>query len=103
TMDPDNGPRTRLPLGKMTGPDFVTDTGNDTPSRTMRDIVVVVSEAGGAFGDEFRQLTFMVDVTNEGRPQSISTFEVLSSAGGKDRNNFIDRGGRFGPHARNEE
>ena len=102
-MNPDNGAHTSWPLGKMTVPDFVTDTGNDTPSRTMRDIVVVVSEAGGAFGDEFRHLTFMVDVTNEGRPQSISTFEVLSSAGGKDGNNFIDRGGRFGPHATNEE
>ena len=102
-MNPDNGAHTSWPLGKMTVPDFVTDTGNDTPNRTMRDIVVVVSEAGGAFANQFRHLTFMVDVSDEGRPQSISTFEVLSSDGGKGDLNFNDRGGRFGPHATNEE
>ncbi|TMA27576.1 MAG: hypothetical protein E6J78_09605 [Deltaproteobacteria bacterium] len=95
-MNPDNGGHTSWPLGKMTVADLTVDTGNTTGN--VRDIVVVVSEAGGAFCDEPRHLTFMVDVTAEGRPQSISTFQVPASSG-----RFCDRGGRFGPHATNEE
>src|SRR5438034_792212 len=81
----------------FTAPDFVTDTGNDD-GNTMGDFVVVTSEAGGAFCNEFRHLTFMTDVTNEGRPQSVATAQVPASEGG-----FCDKGGRFGPHATNEE
>jgi len=95
-MNPDNGGHTSWPLGKMTIADFTVDTGNTRGN--VRDIVVVVSEAGGAFCSEVRHLTFMVDVTDEGRPQSIATFQVPNSSG-----NFCDRGGRFGPHASNEE
>ena len=102
-MNPDQGAHTSFPLGKITVPDFVTDTGNDTPSRTMRDIVVVVSEATANFSNEFRHLTFLVDVTDEGKPQAISTFQVPSSEGGKGEKNFVDRGGRFGPHSSQEE
>jgi len=40
----------------------------------------------------------MTDVTTEGRPQSVSTFQVPASSDG-----FCNRGGRFGPHATNEE
>jgi len=96
-MNPDNGAHTSWPLGTMTVPDFVTGTGNDA-GRTTRDIVVVTSEAGGAFCSEFRHLTFMTDVTTEGRPQSVSTFQVPAASDG-----FCFRGGRFGPHATNEE
>jgi hypothetical protein len=96
-MNPDNGAHTSWPIGKITVPDFVTDTGNDT-GFTQRDVVVVTSEAGGAFCNEFRHLTFMTDVTNEGTPQSIATAQVPASEG-----DFCDRGGRFGPHATNEE
>src|SRR2546425_1012945 len=96
-MNPDNGAHTSFPIGKITVPDFVTDTGNDD-GFTTRDIVVVVSEAGGAFCSQFRHLTFMTDVTNEGRPQSVATAQVPASEG-----DFCDRGGRFGPHATNEE
>src|SRR2546425_9418938 len=96
-MNPDNGAHTTFPIGKITVPDFVTDTGNDD-GFTTRDIVVGVSEAGGAFCSQFRHLTFMTDVTNEGRPQSIATAQVPASEG-----DFCDRGGRFGPHATNEE
>jgi len=86
-----------MPIGKITVPDFVTDTGNDD-GNTTRDIVVVVSEATAHFCSEFRHLTFMTDVTDEGRPQSIATAQVPASEGA-----FCDRGGRFGPHATNEE
>jgi hypothetical protein len=96
-MNPDNGAHTSWPLGKIIVPDFVTDTGNDN-NNTTRDIVVVTSEAGGAFCNQFRHLTFMTDVTTEGRPQSIATAQVPASEG-----RFCDRGGRFGPHATNEE
>jgi hypothetical protein len=96
-MNPDNGAHTSWPLGKIIVPDFVTDTGNDN-SNTTRDIVVVTSEATAQFCSEFRHLTFMTDVSTEGRPQSIATAEVPASEG-----RFCDRGGRFGPHATNEE
>jgi len=64
----------------------------------VRDIVVVTSEATGNFCNEVRHLTFFVDVTDEGRPQGISTFQVPAESG-----TFCDVGGRFGPHATNEE
>jgi hypothetical protein len=100
-MNPDNGAHTSWPLGKLIVPDFVTDTGNDEINNldnTTRDIVVVTSEATAHFCSEFRHLTFMTDVTNEGRPQSIATAQVPAAEG-----RFCDRGGRFGPHATNEE
>ena len=100
-MNPDNGGHTSFPLGKMTVPDRVIDTGNQKAAE--RDIVVVVSEATQHFGDEPRHVVTFVDVTTEGRPQSIATFQVLASSGGAGEANFIDRGGRFGPHATNEE
>jgi hypothetical protein len=96
-MNPDNGAHTSWPIGSITIPDFVTDTGNDG-GFTTRDIVVVASEAGGAFCNQFRHVTFMADVTDEGRPQSVATAQVPASEG-----HFCDKGGRFGPHATNEE
>ncbi len=95
-MNPDNGGHTSWPLGKMTVQDFATGNGNDRG--TVRDIVVVTSEATANFCSEVRHLTFFVDVTNEGRPQGISTFQVPAEPNG-----FCDIGGRFGPHATNEE
>jgi hypothetical protein len=96
-MNPDNGAHTSFPLGRVTVPDFVTDTGNDDDN-TTRDIVVVTSEATANFCTNFRHLTFMTDVSEEGRPQSIATAQVPAADG-----RFCDRGGRFGPHATNEE
>src|SRR5215469_10925788 len=100
-MNPDNGAHTSFPLGKLVVPDFVTDTGNDeinNVDNTVRDIVVITSEATAHFCSEFRHLTFLADVTTEGRPQSIATAQVPASEG-----RFCDIGGRFGPHATNEE
>jgi hypothetical protein len=100
-MNPDNGAHTSWPLGTLIVRDFVTDTGNDEINKmdnTTRDIVVITSEATAQFCSEFRHLTFMTDVTDEGRPQSIATAQVPASEG-----RFCDRGGRFGPHATNEE
>ena len=100
-MNRDNGAHTSWPLGRLVVPDFVTDTGNDEINNVdnpTRDIVLITSEATAHFCSEFHHLTFMTDVTNEGRPQSIATAQVPASEG-----RFCDIGGRFGPHATNEE
>src|SRR5207247_10947484 len=84
-MNPDNGAHTSFPIGKITVPDFVTDTGNDD-GNTTRDIVVVASEATANFcANQFRHLTFMTDVTNEGKPQSIA-----KAQGGASERDFSD-------------
>lgn len=96
-MNPDNGGHTSFPLGVMTVKDFVTDTGHDLGTR--RELLLVVSEATANYcADQVRHLTFLVDITDPGRPQSVSTFQVPAASG-----RFCDRGGRFGPHASNEE
>jgi hypothetical protein len=96
-MNPDNGAHTSMPIGQLTVKDFVTDTGHDLG--TLREFVVVVSEATANFcADQVRHLTFLVDITDPGRPQAVSTFQVPAAPG-----RFCDRGGRFGPHASNEE
>jgi len=96
-MNPDNGAHTSFPLGTYTVPDFVSDTGNDD-GNTTRDIVFVTSEATAHFCSEFRHLSWTVDTSTEGRPQSIATAQVPAAEGA-----FCDKGGRFGPHATNEE
>src|SRR5713101_2318396 len=100
-QNPDDGVHTSFPLGKYTVPDRAIDTGN--AKAQTRDIVALTSEATAHFGDEPRHIVRFVDVTNEGRPEVISTFQVLASSGGAGDQNFVDRGGRFGPHATNEE
>jgi hypothetical protein len=74
----------------------VAGWGAATPGAT-RDFVVLVSESLRNECLEVRQLTFMVDVTNEATPFSVSTFEVPEQPG-----DFCARGGRFGPHSSNE-
>jgi len=97
-MNPDNGAHTNFPLGKIPIKDFITDTGN-TDLGTPRDIVFVTSEATANYcAGQVRHLSFTVDATDEGRPQSIATYQVSAARG-----RFCDRGGRFGPHATNEE
>jgi hypothetical protein len=58
----------------------------------------MMSEETAHFCSDFRHLSFLTDVTNEGRPQSIATAQVPAA---EDR--FCDKSGRFGPHASNEE
>jgi len=97
-MNPDNGAHTSFPLGKIPIQDFITDTGN-TDLGTPRDIVFVTSEATANYcAGQVRHLSFTVDATDEGRPQSLATYQVPAASG-----RFCDRGGRFGPHATNEE
>jgi hypothetical protein len=63
----------------------------------VRDIVVLVSESLRNECQEFRQLTFLVDITTPSKPFPISTFQVPESPG-----DFCRRGGRFGPHSSHE-
>jgi len=100
-MNPVNGAHTSFPIGKILVPDFfVNDQGQ------VRDFVVVTSEETSNQCTGPRNLTYMVEVT-EGvsgeaagttRPQSQANFQVLEESG-----EFCDVGGRFGPHATNEE
>lgn len=63
----------------------------------VRDVVVLVSESLRNECQEFRQLTFLVDITTPSKPFTVSTFEVPENPG-----NFCRRGGRFGPHSSHE-
>jgi hypothetical protein len=92
-MNPVNGAHTSFPLGKIAIPDWEFSEDN------VRDFVAVVSESTSNECTEPRHLTYFVDVTDEGRPQSQSNHQVLASSSPF---NFCDRGGRFGPHSTNE-
>src|SRR5207253_2521030 len=61
--------------------------------------LVVTSEATQNECNEFRHLTFMVDIdiTTEARSFSVAMFEAPERSC-----NFCSRGGRFGPHATSE-
>ncbi len=99
-MQPVWGAHTSFPVLGLTIEDWAP---NAPAGGNVRDFVVVTSEAGGAFCQQaIRHLTFVVDVTsvapnNEHRPQGVATFQVPASSG-----DFCERGGRFGPHATNE-
>ena len=91
-MPPDWGGHTSFPvLGLPIGDHILNLNGR------VRDIVVLVSESLRNECQEFRQLTFLVDITTPAKPFTVSTFEVPESPG-----DFCRRGGRFGPHSSNE-
>jgi hypothetical protein len=91
-MSPSWGGHTAFPLLGLPIADWASNTKGQT-----RDFVLLVSEAGQNECQEFRHLTFLVDVTTESKPFSVATFEVPAASG-----DFCRRGGRFGPHASNE-
>jgi len=96
-LQPENGGHTSMPMGQITVQDFVTDTGFDVG--TLREFVVLVSEATANWcASQGRHLTYLVDITDPGKMQVVSTFQAPAAPG-----RFCDRGGRFGPHASNEE
>jgi hypothetical protein len=106
-MNPINGAHTSFPIGNIAVPDFAPNAQG-----TVRDFVVVVSEETNNQCTGPRNLTYMTDVTEftittgttpppgsiVSHPQSMANFQVPESDG-----EFCDRGGRFGPHATNEE
>jgi hypothetical protein len=91
-LSPAWGAHTTFPVLGQNIADWNTNTRGQT-----RDFLVVTSEATQNECQEFRHLTFMVDITTESRPFSVATFEVPERSG-----NFCSRGGRFGPHATSE-
>ncbi len=86
------GGHTTFPVLGVAVQEFAKDLKEKT-----RDFLIVVSEATQNECQENRHLGFLVDITEESKPFSVSNFQVPESSG-----NFCDRGGRFGPHATNE-
>ena len=91
-MSPNWGGHTAFPVLGMTIGDWAPNTKGN-----VRDFVVLVSEAIANECREFRQTSFLVDITTETRPFGVATFQVPESLGG-----FCRRGGRFGPHSSSE-
>ncbi|HSN19125.1 MAG TPA: hypothetical protein VLS49_00510 [Usitatibacter sp.] len=90
-MNPLNGAHTSFPLGPIDIADQVANKNH------VRDFVVVTSEETSNQCTGSRHLTYFVDATNEARSMSSASYQLLESSG-----HFCDRGGRFGPHATNE-
>ncbi len=67
------------------------------PVNADRDFVVLVNEAIANECNENRQMTFMVDVTDEAHPFAVSNLNVDEAEG-----DYCTVGGRFGSHASHE-
>jgi len=67
------------------------------PVNTERDFIVLVNESIVNDCNENRQMTFMVDITDEAHPYPVSNLNVA-----EDEGDYCTEGGRFGSHASNE-
>lgn len=88
TIEPQfKGPHTSMPFFGMKCPNFTPGYGD------IRDFIVFVNEASdaGYIGHEVRKALFMLDVTAWKNPMLVDTFRVPDG-------DFLERGGRFGPH-----
>jgi uncharacterized protein (TIGR02246 family) len=74
--------------------DFEIADYADNRDARIRDLLLVVSEAGAFRCQEARHALFIFDITEEDRPIPISSFQVPEEPG-----DFCNRGGRFGPHS----
>jgi hypothetical protein len=86
---PHRGPHTVSPIVYDAVPNFGSDA-------LPRKYAFVVDEAGGAADmapcpGGVRPASYMLDITNEGRPFPVSVWQVRVG-------DFCSRGGRFGPH-----
>ena len=87
------GAHTTYPQLGMVVPEFADDA-----QLKVRDILVMVNEAGGnECQGATRQMMFMMDITDEANPFSVASYQVPEASG-----NFCSRGGRFGAHASHE-
>jgi hypothetical protein len=91
-LSPNWGGHTSFPILGVEIPDFAKNLNG-----RVRDFILLTSEATGNSCQEFRHVTFLVDITTESTPFAVANFQVPESSG-----NFCDRGGRFGPHASSE-
>jgi len=100
-MYPTIGAHTTLPILGMEVEAFSSfvpqSPGSRTGRPTTRDLVLAVNESTQNECREDYHMAFMVDITDEARPFTISSFHVPEKAG-----KFCDRGGRFGAHASHE-
>lgn len=78
--------------------DFPIADYQDDEAHSTRDFLMVVSEAQGARCDSARDITFMIDITEENKPFPVSSFQTPAEPGG-----FCQRGSRFGPHSMQDE
>lgn len=74
--------------------DFEIADYADNRDARLRDLLLVVSEAGAFRCQEARHILSVWDVTEETTPIPISSFQVPEEPG-----DFCNRGGRFGPHS----
>jgi len=89
---PNGGAHTTFPVLGIDIPDFAKNTQGQ-----RGDFLVVVEEATQNECREYRKAVFLVDISEEKRPFSVSNFQVPEASG-----SFCSRGGRFGTHASNE-
>jgi len=82
------GVHTAKPVYGMDISDYVES------ERSLRDFLIVVSEAGEFRCQEARDVMFLLDITEEDKPFPVSSFQVPEEPG-----DFCNRGGRFGPHS----
>jgi hypothetical protein len=87
------GAHTTFPQLDFTVPEFAKDANGK-----VRDIMVMVNEAGGnECQGSTRQLMYILDITDEANPFAVASYQVPEASG-----DFCSRGGRFGSHASNE-
>ena len=85
------GVHTAKPMLGVEIPDY-----EDDAEYSVRDFLIVPSEAGGGafYCVGVRDVVFFVDITQEDKPYSVSTFQVPDQPG-----DYCEKGGRFGPHS----
>jgi hypothetical protein len=83
------GVHTAKPIYDMPIPDYA-----DNGEHNTGDFLLVTSEETGVECESDRDITMIIDVTEEDKPLPISNFQVPEEPG-----DFCHRGGRFGPHA----
>ena len=101
-MYPTIGAHTTYPIMGMDVPAFEkfhTKSGDFRSGKpAKRDFLLVVNESTQNECHEDYHMMFMVDITDETKPYSVSNFYVPEKSG-----NFCARGGRFGTHSSHED
>ena len=91
-LGPDAGAHTVFPVLGM-----ALDGAVNGKQARARDVVVVTSESLAGECREPRQMAWMVDVSAETQPRTVSSWTVAEAG-----TDFCRRGGRFGTHSSNE-
>lgn len=89
------GVHTAYPLNQFAIPDLQADKSG-VPGK-VRDLALVVGEAGGNMCDRPRQSARMFDVTEPAHATAVAGWWLPAASG-----DFCSRKGRFGPHSTNE-